>query len=221
MASTLTPWPAAGWLAGWARASTVPDETVQALRTLTRTRRDLVESQSAARQRLHDELVPVFPELVSHRPEHADLGAPAVLRLLSIYSSAQALAQVPLAELSRVLEEVSERRWTRAHAQALQEVARHSAASTRAVAPRVVVVRTLAQHLLDLHARITELEAALAEVLRTDPPSQPAVAGAGAGAGARPGTHLNRHHSCRSRRCFAVPSGGPTRGLCRSGAAHP
>jgi transposase len=51
---------ARGLLAGWARASSVPDETVQALRTLTRTRRDLVESQSTARQRLHDELVPVF-----------------------------------------------------------------------------------------------------------------------------------------------------------------
>jgi transposase len=74
---------ARGLLAGWARASSVPDETVQALRTLTRTRRDLVASQSAARQRLHDELVPVFPELVSHLPEHADLGAPAVLHLLS------------------------------------------------------------------------------------------------------------------------------------------
>jgi hypothetical protein len=61
---------------------------VQALRTLTRTRRDLVESQSAARQRLHDELVIVFPELASHLPAHADLGSVAVLRLLSVYSSA-------------------------------------------------------------------------------------------------------------------------------------
>jgi hypothetical protein len=68
---------------------------------LARTRRDLVASQSAARQRLHDELVPVFPELVSHLPEHADLGAPAVLRLLSRYSSAPALAQVPLDALQR------------------------------------------------------------------------------------------------------------------------
>jgi transposase len=37
---------------------------------------------------------------------------------------------------------------------------------------RTVVVCMLPQHLLDLHARIAELEAALAEVLRTDPPSQ-------------------------------------------------
>jgi len=79
---------ACGLLAGWARASTVPDETVQARRALTRARRDLVESQSAARQRLHDELVPVFPELVGHLPERADLGSPAVLRLLSVFSSA-------------------------------------------------------------------------------------------------------------------------------------
>jgi len=54
----------------------------------------------------------------------------------------------------------------------LRELAQQSAASTRAVAARTVVVRTLAQHLLDLHARIAELEAALADVLRADPPSQ-------------------------------------------------
>src|SRR5260221_124173 len=96
---------ARGLLAGLARASTVPDETVQALRTLTRTRRDLVASQSAARQRVHDELVPVFPELVGHLPDHADLGAPAVLRLLTVYSSAQSLARAPLDALSHVLEE--------------------------------------------------------------------------------------------------------------------
>ena len=163
---------ARGLLAGWARASAVPDETVPALRTLTRARRDLVASQSAARQRLHDELVPVFPELVSHLPEHADLGASAVLRLLSVYSSAQALAHAPLDDVVRTLAEVSAGRWGPAHAQALVELAQHSAASTRAVAARAVVVRTLAQHLLDLHARIAELDAAVAEVLRTDPPSQ-------------------------------------------------
>ena len=166
---------ARGLLAGWARASTVPDETVQALRTLTRTRRDLVVSQSAARQRLHDELVPVFPELVGQLPDHADLGAPAILRLLAVYSSAHALAYAPLDDVARLLAEVSQRRWGRPHAQALQEVAhvaRTSAASTRAVAARGVVVRTLALHLLDLHARVAELETALAELLRTDPPSQ-------------------------------------------------
>lgn len=163
---------ARGLLAGWARASSVPDETVQALRALTRARRDLVESRSAARQRLHDELVPVFPELVGHLPAHADLGAPPVLRLLCLYGSAQALAQAPLEDVSRVLAEVSAGRWGRAQAQVLQELAQHSAASTRAVAARAVVVRTLARHLLDLYARVAELEAALAELLRSDPPSQ-------------------------------------------------
>jgi transposase len=163
---------ARGLLAGWARASSVPDETVQALRALTRARRDLVENQSAARQRLHDELVTVFPELVTHLPERADLGAQAVLRLLAVYSSAQAMAQAHPDDLARVLEESSERRWSRAQAQALQELARHSAASTRAVAARAVVVRTLALHLLELRTRVAELEAAIAELLRADPPSQ-------------------------------------------------
>jgi transposase len=163
---------ARGLLAGWARASSVPDETVQALRALTRARRDLVEHRSAARQRLHDELVTVFPELVPHLPERADLGAPAVLRLLAVYSSAQALAQARLDDLARVLAEASDHRWGRPQAQALQELAQRSAASTRAVAARAVVVRTLALHLLDLQTRVAELEAAIGELLRRDPPSQ-------------------------------------------------
>src|SRR5215469_11003510 len=90
---------ARGLLAGYARASTLPSEVMQALRTLTRTRRDLVQSQTAARQRLQDELVPLFPELVSHLPRHADLGEPAILDFLSRYSSAQALGRATLAEV--------------------------------------------------------------------------------------------------------------------------
>src|SRR5262249_13568746 len=35
-----------------------------ALRTLTRARRDLIQSRTATRQRLHDELVTLFPEFV-------------------------------------------------------------------------------------------------------------------------------------------------------------
>lgn len=163
---------ARGLLAGWARASTVPSETVQALRALTRARRDLVETQSAARQRLHDELVTVFPELASHLPEHADLGTPAILRWLSVYSSAQAVARASLDDLSRVLQDVSGGRWGQAQAQALQSLAQHSAASTRAVAARSVVVRTLALHLLDRQTRLAELDTALAELLTDDAPSQ-------------------------------------------------
>jgi transposase len=156
---------ACGLLARWARASTVPSETIQALRTLTRARLDLVHTQSAARGRLHDELVAAFPELVGHLPGRADMGTPAVLRLLSGYSSAQALAQAPLIELSRVLQEGSAGRWGLPQAQALQELAHSSAASTRAVAARGLVVRTLAVHLLDLHTRLAELEAASADLL--------------------------------------------------------
>lgn len=159
---------ARGLLAGWARASTIPSETIQALRALTRARLDLVHSQSAARQRLHDELVTVFPELPSHLPGRANLGTPGVLRLLSVYSSAHALAHAAVDDLSQVLAEWSAGRWGRPQAQRLQELAQASAASTRAVAARGIVVRTLALHLLDLHTRLAELEAAIAELLHDD-----------------------------------------------------
>ncbi len=159
---------ARGLLAGYARASTLPSEAVQSLRTLTRTRRDLVQSQSAARQRLQDELVPLFPELPRHLPGHADLADPALLPFLSRYSSAHAIARADLAEVTATLAETSGARWGEAEAQALHHLAQHSAASPRATAARSLVVRTLCLHLLDLHARLAELEAAIAALVAED-----------------------------------------------------
>lgn len=159
---------ARGLLAGYARASTLPSEAVQALRTLTRTRRDLVQSQTAARQRLQDELVPLFPELMSHWPHHADLGDLTVLGFLNQYSSAHALARATLAEVTDFLVECSGGRWGQAEAQTLHSLAQHSAASTRALAARSLVVRTLCLHLLDLRTRLAELEAAIAQVTQDD-----------------------------------------------------
>lgn len=163
---------ARGLLAGYARASTLPSETLQSLRTLTRARRDLVQSQTAARQRLQDELVPLFPELVGHLPHHADLADPAILTFLSQYSSAQAIARAKLIDLSRSLAQASGKRWGPAEAQALVALAKQSAASTRAVPARSLVVRTLALHLLDLRARLADLEAAIAQVVKEDDEAQ-------------------------------------------------
>lgn len=67
-------------LAVYAPANTLPSEAVQALRTRTRTRRDLVQSQTAARQRLQDELV-LLCLLIYRMAEHrirqrlAEMGA--------------------------------------------------------------------------------------------------------------------------------------------------
>ena len=159
---------ARGLLAGYGRASVLPSETVQALRELTRARRDLVQSRTAARQRLLDELVVVFPELPEHTPDRCDLATPALLSLLGTYGSAQALAAAPLAEVATLLAERSGGRWGEPQAGALQARAAGSAASTRAVAARGIVVRTFARHRLDLQPRIAELEAAIAAVLADD-----------------------------------------------------
>ena len=170
---------AAGLLAGLARASTLPSETVQALRTLTRARRDRIHGRTATRQRLHDELVTLFPEVVRFLPTlptlptlpgRTDLGvgAPAVLDLLSTDSSAHALAQVPLEELTTTLERVSGGRWMREQAQALQDLAQHSTASPRAVTARSLVARLLAQQLQELAVHLAEVEAAIAPLLKDD-----------------------------------------------------
>lgn len=71
---------ARGLLAGYGRASTLPDETIRALRESTRARRDLVQSRAAARQRPWDESVAVFPGLGDHRVTlRLILGSPALL----------------------------------------------------------------------------------------------------------------------------------------------
>jgi transposase len=185
---------ARGVLAGWARGSTLPSATVQALRALTRARRDLIQSRTMARQRLHDELVVLFPEFVRFLPSlpgRTDLGDPAILQLLSASSSAHALAQRPLDELTDLLARVSGGRWGPDHAQALQTLAlqtlalqtlaRRSTASSRAVVARSIVARTLAPQLLELAAHLGEVEAAIAELLHDDVEGQqlPALPGSG------------------------------------------
>jgi transposase len=166
---------ATGLLAGLARASTLPSESVQALRTLTRARRDLIPSRTATRQRRPDEWVTLFPEFVrvlSTLPGRADLGEPAVLRLVSASSSAQALAHAPLAELARALERLSDERWGHEQAQALQALAQRSTASSRAVAARSLVARTLAHQLQELAVHLAEVEAAIADLLKDDTEGQ-------------------------------------------------
>jgi transposase len=159
---------ARGLLAGLGRASVLPDEVVQSLRTLTRARRALVNSHSAMRERVQAELHVLFPELLAHLPMRGDLRTPAVVRLLTRYPSAEAVLGAEPAALTGVLDEVSGGRWGARQALALQELARRSAAGHRALEARSAVVRTLALLLLDLSARIAELDDLLAQLLRQD-----------------------------------------------------
>ena len=166
---------ARGLLAGLARESTLPSEAVQALRTLTRARRDLIQSRTATRQRLHDELVTLFPEFVrfvSSLPGRADLGDAGVLAFLARYSSAQVVAQTPLEELAPAVTQVSQGRWGAEQAQALHALAAQSLASSRAVVARSLVARTLAQQLQELATHLTEIEQAIADLLKSDADGQ-------------------------------------------------
>ncbi len=162
---------ARGVCAGLARASTLPTESVQALRTLTRARRDLVQTRTAARQRLHGELVVVFPEFVRllvQLPGELDLGTPAALRLLDAYPAAAALARASQAEVETTLKHLSDGRWGQEEATLLRTTAVASAASTRALAARSLVVRTFAQQIRQLQEQIAELETAIHELLHED-----------------------------------------------------
>ena len=166
---------ARGLLAGLARPSTLPSETIQALRALTRARRDLVQTRTAARQRLHDELVVLFPEfvlLLRQLPGEADLGAPAVLHLLEAYPSAAALAQAPTTPCSSSpsgpATGVGERRRSPYCSR------RHGARPpVRAPSPPGVwSCGPSSAQVLHLQTQIAELEAAIQELLRDDADSR-------------------------------------------------
>ena len=107
------------------------------------------------------EFVPFLPTL----PGRTNLGDPAILQLVSASSSTHALAQRPLVERTDLLAYISSGRWGNDHAQALQALARRSTGSSRAVAARSIVARTLAQQLLALAAHLAEGAAAIAELL--------------------------------------------------------
>jgi transposase len=138
---------------------------------LTRARRDLVQARTAARQRLHDALVlvfPAFPQALAHLPGATDRGSAHVLRTLSVYRSAQALASAAPATVGSTLREVRGGRWGAAAACLLQSAARTAAASTRAGAARRLVVRPFAQQILHLQTQIAALEAAIQALLEED-----------------------------------------------------
>jgi transposase len=167
---------ARGVLAGLARASTLPSEDIQALRELTRARRDLIQARTAARQRLHDELVlvfPEFPQIMAQLPGVANLGSPRVLQTLSVSSSAQAVARAAPEAGAATLRAARAGRWGAAEADVLHRAAHGSAASTRAGAARALVVRTFAQQALHLQTQIAaELAAAIPALLEEDAQGQ-------------------------------------------------
>jgi transposase len=166
---------ARGMLAGLARASTLPTEHMQAPREVTRAQRDLVQARTAARQRLHDALVLVFPEfvrLLGQLPGSTDLGSPGVRQVLCTYRAAPAVATTPLDVRTATLQEASGGRWGQAEAEVVRLAAQQSAASPRAVAARSLGVRTCAQQTLHLQAQMGELEGAIQALLNEDPDGQ-------------------------------------------------
>ena len=109
-------------------AGVLPSDTRQGLRELTRARCDLVQSRTAARQRLQDESVVVFPELPPH-PAAVRSGRAGAVAVARSPGSAHALTAAPAAEHS------ADRRGG-AQARAPQGLARDSAISRRAVRTR-------------------------------------------------------------------------------------
>ena len=167
--------PARGLLAGLGRARTLPAEQVQARRARTRARRDLIPARTAARPRVHDELVLMFPALVrllAPVPADVGLGSPRVRQVLCASSSAQAFTPAACDAVATTLREASAGRWGTVEAEGLRHAAPHAAARTRAVAARRRGVRPFAQQALHLHAQIAELEAAIPALLDDDPAGQ-------------------------------------------------
>ena len=160
-----------GLLAGLARGSTVPSETVQALRTLTRARRDFIQTRTAARQRLHDELVVLFPEFVRFLPSlpgRPDLGSLSGARAAGHVQLRAGSGAGPARRAQGHPGPPEWRTWGQDEAQALQALAQRSPASPGRSLSAAWWPVCFAQQVSELAVHVAEVEAAIADLLRSD-----------------------------------------------------
>jgi transposase len=147
---------------GRARPNYVPDDAVLQLRELTRFRWDLVDRLGDAKRRVLAVLDRVFPEFAD---QFSDPFGTSARALLARAASAADFADVPLDELTALLETASRKRLGRDKAVALQRAAADSlgvAALGRAA--RLEVDALLGQIAL-LQAQVADVDRAVAELL--------------------------------------------------------
>jgi transposase len=102
---------------------TLPEAIYEDMRSLARTREDLLEGRSAQKHRLRSELVRAFPELGTCV---SDIFGKGIRALLKVVPTAEGVASLGVEEVTRILKEATRGRFGKAKAIQIVEVARTS-----------------------------------------------------------------------------------------------
>lgn len=152
-------------LSGEARPVYVPDEQIQAYRELVRVHTNLSDEAARYKQEIRDLVRALFPEFTQ---VFADPTGPTALGLLAAYPGAAAISAAGVEAVARKLKELAPRRYGRAVAQQLGDLAVATTARPVAQAVRASSLRILCDQLAHTQANLANLEATLVELLADD-----------------------------------------------------
>jgi transposase len=153
-------------LSGEARPVYVPETQVVAYRELGRLRQSLSDAGASTKLEIQSLLEVVFPEF---RTLFADPTRATAIAVLKAYPSAAAVVEAGVDAITRKLEEAGGKRYGRAMARTLVQVAAASAASGVARAARERALTILCTQLEQTQANLAAVEAELAALVEQDP----------------------------------------------------
>ena len=153
-------------LSGEARAGYVPSEQVAMYREFVRLHMQLSDEAAAYQNEIQALVVVLFPEFIQ---VFADPCLPSALAVLKMYPSAQDILTAGVEPITQVLRAQTPAHYGRPTAKKLVELARHTASSGRAVTGRSTSLRILCDQLEHTQANLARLQAAIEQLLTTDP----------------------------------------------------
>ncbi len=152
-------------LSGDARAGYVPNEEIATYRELVRVHTQLADQAASYQNEIHALVVVLFPEFTQ---VFADPCGPTALALLTSYPSAQAVAQAGVEPLQSKLHELAPRRYGRATAQRLVQLAQHSISNGIATSARSLSLKILCDQLTHTQSNLAQLQTEIDTLLKDD-----------------------------------------------------
>ena len=153
-------------LSGEARSGYIPSEQVATYRALVRLHSQLSVEAARYQNQIHALVVVLFPEFSQ---VFADPCLPTALAILKAYPSAQAVAQAGQAALYTLLHAQQHPHYGHPTAKKLLRLASTSVGSGQAEAGRSLSLRMLCEQLEQTQKHLQQLQAALEQLLATDP----------------------------------------------------
>ena len=148
----------------------IPKGSAAALRNLVQARERAVAMRNSWHSQMHGLVFQIFPEFSSHIK---NLLSKTSLYILEHYTSPDQLAQALLDELGPMLRKISRGQFSMDKTAALLKAAQNHVGVTEAVSVLALEIRQQVKLIKELQQYISELEAQIADVLKTVPSSRP------------------------------------------------